>query len=87
MVRPDYIYKIETRGDGAILGVYAFLPSTKSKPLTELQRIYFERNSVPKRLLSRFYYTTILGIKESSKFASQNCRPHEVNLEVTYLKK
>ena len=87
MVRLDDIYKTEVKGNGVVLDVCAFLFCTKSKLLTELQRTYFEWDSVSKRFLSHFYYSIILGIRESSKFASQNCRLHEVSLEVAYLKK
>jgi hypothetical protein len=86
MVRPDGIYKIETKGDGVILCVCVSLRSMRSKPLTELQRTYFERDSLPKRLLSRFYYNTSPGIRKSSEFASQNCRHHGVSLGVVHLR-
>lgn len=87
MVRPDEIYKIETRGDSLVLIIHKVLLWTKSKPLTELQKTYFKWNSLFKCLLSHFYYETILGIKESIKFKSQNYRPYKINLEVAYLKK
>jgi len=70
MVWPDNIYKTEAKDNGVILSVFAFFSNMKSKFRTKLQRIYFERDSLPKLLLSRFYYNTILDVKESSKFAN-----------------
>jgi hypothetical protein len=87
MVRPNYIYKIKTRGDGATASIQMFLLRIKSKLLTELSITYFERDFPPKRLFSCFYYTTSSGIRKSSKFLNKNFSHQKISLVIAYLKK